>query len=448
MKKEVYIVHCIDTEGPLYESLQGTFEKIFNTFGYKIEPTKENLIKLQNKQIDLNGNEEEVAKVVSENQVTTLGSWEEIGRMLDKITASEFRKALKDDAGNGWVYSWFCMDHVGFTGNNPRKRDVGYHNIYDYYQLRCQGEDSKDIIQWHYHPVSFNGEYNACGINYVSGSNVFEILARKVIDRQFFPSAYRPGFNTERPDSHWLLEQWVPFDYANQSMTKVEYITQRDMIRGRFGNWEGAPTQWYPYHPAHEDYRKVGSCKRWITRCLNMNARMRTITKEDIYEAFSQANKGEPALISFCNHDFRDMEQEIIKVREMIREVSEVFEEVAFYFVDALAGMRKVLGLQPQKPQLTMEFVEQEVLHIQTQNDIFGSQPYFCFKTLTGQYLWSNLDYGENNEWWYTFDFHSIELSCLEKIGIATNSPDGTTEIIIYDVRTKNQQHYVNNFNE
>lgn len=445
MSKDVYIVHCIDTEGPLYESLEGTFEKIFNTFGYKIQPTKENLKRLQNKEIDLGGNEEEVAKVISANQVTTLGTWDEVGRMLDKVTAEDFRNQLKDAEGNGWTFSWFCMDHVGFTGNNPRRRDVGYHNIYDYYQSRYKGHETRDIIQWHYHPVSFSGEYNACGINYVAGSNVFEILARKVIDRKFFPCAYRPGFNAERPDSHWLLEQWVPFDYANQAMSKEEHITQRDMIRGRFGNWEGAPTQWYPYHPSHSDYRKVGDCNRWITRCLNMNARMRTITREEVYEAFNQAETEKPALLAFCNHDFRDMEHEINKIRSFIEDVSKEFPEVKFHFVDAITGMRKVLGLQPKRVELEMDFNEEEkVLHIQSNDLIFGSQPFLCFKTITGQYLWSNLDYGNANEWWYTFDFHSIELEWIEKIGIAANSTDGTGEIILYDVRTKTKEHYIN----
>ena len=28
----VYVVHCIDTEGPLHESLTATYERIKNTF--------------------------------------------------------------------------------------------------------------------------------------------------------------------------------------------------------------------------------------------------------------------------------------------------------------------------------------------------------------------------------------------------------------------------------
>ena len=48
MKKPVlHIVHCIDTEGPLDEDIQATFERLDYIFGIKLKPTRENLIALQ-----------------------------------------------------------------------------------------------------------------------------------------------------------------------------------------------------------------------------------------------------------------------------------------------------------------------------------------------------------------------------------------------------------------
>ena len=52
MVKKVYIVHCIDTEGPLNENLKTTFKRIYSIFGIKLKPTKKNLIKIQNKKIN------------------------------------------------------------------------------------------------------------------------------------------------------------------------------------------------------------------------------------------------------------------------------------------------------------------------------------------------------------------------------------------------------------
>jgi len=47
MDKLLYIVYCIDAEGPLYETLDATFERVREIFGADIKPSKENLIKLQ-----------------------------------------------------------------------------------------------------------------------------------------------------------------------------------------------------------------------------------------------------------------------------------------------------------------------------------------------------------------------------------------------------------------
>ena len=55
MSNVVHIVHCIDTEGPLYESIDATFKRINDVFGLKLEPSLETLKKLQNKKISLEG---------------------------------------------------------------------------------------------------------------------------------------------------------------------------------------------------------------------------------------------------------------------------------------------------------------------------------------------------------------------------------------------------------
>ena len=44
-KKIVYIVHCVDTEGPLYESFSAKFERIKEVFNVNIKPTLKNLKK-------------------------------------------------------------------------------------------------------------------------------------------------------------------------------------------------------------------------------------------------------------------------------------------------------------------------------------------------------------------------------------------------------------------
>lgn len=433
---KVYIVHCIDTEGPLYETLEATFERLRNIFEIEIEPTEENLRKLQEERISLGGKEKEVSKALDNSLLSTFRNFSDIEKMLQKLNGKAFREGLLDSSGKGWVCSWFCMEHVGFQGENPRMRVAGWHSIYDWYVNKIE-YSLGDIVGWHYHPLPVNGDYNACGVNYVGSGNVFEILARNVIDRQFFPAIYRPGFHTERPDSHWLLEQWIPFDYANQSVLENVQYEQRDMKNGRLGNWVGAPTSWEPYHPDYADYRKKGDCKRVIARCLNMNTRMRNITPEDFEQAFAEAESGESQLVSFTDHDFRDICYDVDLMRKMLTEVIYKYPEVQFEFCNALEGMRKYFNLEAASCNLSVELQnERKCMSITADKNIFGTQPFFCVKLFGGRYVWSNLDFIDDNKWSFTFDRDSVELDQIEKIGIAANSTSGVTDIIVIEIRT------------
>ena len=132
-QKLVSIVHSIDTEGPLYESLDAKFERLEELFKITDLPrTKETLQRLQKQQIDLNGEEENVANMLNGHRVNYNDSWDKIDEMLQRISTGSFRNKMNDSYGGGWVFNWHCMDHVDYNVN-PRRRDIGYHNIYDHY---------------------------------------------------------------------------------------------------------------------------------------------------------------------------------------------------------------------------------------------------------------------------------------------------------------------------
>jgi hypothetical protein len=431
MTKTVYIVHCIDTEGPMYESLEETFSRLVSIFDIQMAPTKENLRKLQHREIDLNGNETAVSNLLAPQRLAMNETWDQVDLMLDEIQSDKYRDSLKDSIGNGWVYSWFCLDHVGFSALNPRRRDAGYHNVFDHYRRRASSKTS-DIIQWHYHPLPVTGNFNDSGTAYLNSNNIWEILSRKVIERQWFPSVYRPGFHTERPDSHWFLEQWIPFDYANQSML-YGVDDQPDLSNGRYGDWRRAPTEWMPYHPDHSDYQKRGNCQRWIARCLNMEARIRELSLDDVKDAFSQADDNGKSLLAFTNHDFRDMKPEIDKVKKYIESISKDFPQVEFQYVDALTGFRKMISEKPSYPELECSLTpcgSYMRLNVLSKGQIFGSQPFLAIKLVGDRYIWENFDFQEENAWSFTFDNNHIPFKYVEEIGVACNSPYGHTEII------------------
>lgn len=443
MSKDVYIVHCVDTEGPLYESLEATFSRLKEIFGVDLEPTRKNLNKIQNREIDLNGKEDLVADAFADNRISTLGSWTEVDKVLDDLMSESFRNKVVDSENNGWVFNWFCLDHVGFTGNNPRRRDAGFGNIYEHYLTKIKENhcEKKDLLQFLYHPLPFNGHYNYCGTSYINSNNLFEIMCRRLIDKQAFPASYRAGMEAERPDAHWFLEQWIPFDYSNDSYERENSSRQPDLRDGRYGDWRHASMKWRPYHPSHDDYQEEGYCHRWITRCISLDSRVAKLETQDVKEAFEQADRGETAILSFANHDFRDMHKEVENAMYMIKSTADKYPDVKYHFVDAIEAMKKTEGLEAAAPEFNVKLAKDQdndacELVVMARNSIFGTQPFLAIKTITGQYFWDNWDYGlQKGKWTYVFDDKTLHFNTIDTIAFASNNDEGKTEIIIVKVR-------------
>ena len=87
MTAEVCIVHCIDTEGPLYESLEAKFERLRHLFGITdLSRTRQTLDALIAGEINLGGIEAQVQKVLSGHLQNYMSTWTEVDRMLLILT--------------------------------------------------------------------------------------------------------------------------------------------------------------------------------------------------------------------------------------------------------------------------------------------------------------------------------------------------------------------------
>ena len=150
----LFVVHCVDTEGPLNETLEVTFNRIYNVTGKNISPSKEMLQKIQNGEIDFNGKEEIAKFIFSKRLLNYNRNWKDLDEMLDLITSEKYRSRYKDSYGTGWKYSWFIVDFADFI-INPRDRIIGYHAILDHYKTYYERHNmSEDDFQWHAHPMS------------------------------------------------------------------------------------------------------------------------------------------------------------------------------------------------------------------------------------------------------------------------------------------------------
>lgn len=432
----VNVVHCIDTEGPLSESLLATFQRLKEIFGIELPPSYRTLQALQRQEIPLAGREAEVARVFSPELLSYLDSWDKIDAMLRDILSTDYRMQMPDSFGRPWIYNWFLLDHVGFT-DNPRSRTLGFHNVSDHYlgmlsDMGCTG----DGIHFHHHPVAFNQRANAYARHYsAAGPFLYEILARKIIDKLWFPAAFRPGFNTERPDSHLFLEQFIPVDYANQATDEDDSL-QLDISGGRYGDWRRAVRSWTPYHPAHDDYQVAGHCRRWIFRCLNVGTRLRLLQQSDVDAAFAEAAEGQPVVLAFTHHDFRDMRPDIDRVREMLASAAQRFPQVPFRYAEAVDAARQVTGVPAQMPALQLDCrLEQNTLRVRASHDTFGPQPYLALRTREGRYYHDCFDFQTPfREWSYVFDEHSFPLEALSHIGVASCDAAFQVAVQRYDV--------------
>ena len=445
MKKGiVYVLHCIDTEGPLYESLPATFERIAYLTGVQLPPTAENLRKIQKKEIALNGFEEVASRAFSPHILGYNKHWGEVDAMLERIMDRDYRMRHRDSFGGGWVYNWFLLDWVGFTVN-PRCRDIGYHNIYDHYRdfYASHGtapEEWGDEFHWHAHPMSVYREAHKCATSFLNSPHIFESLARRLIDRKDFPRCFRAGFHTERPDSHWFLEQFIPYDFSNQAMLLTEEdVKQKDLANGRFGDWRWAPANWDWYHPSHEDYQERGQCNRVIFRCLNVGTRLRLLTQNEVDRAFQRADHGEDTVLAFTDHDFRNLGTGVEEVYGYLQKARESYPDVLWKNAGAYEAARTVLKETRMPVGLRAELFSEggmQGLSVSCDEKSFGPQPFLALKLSTGRYLMDALAAQEpRRRWSYIFDEHSVPLSDIEKIGVATNSSCGSGALIVIDVK-------------
>ncbi|SUJ13123.1 Uncharacterised protein [Sphingobacterium spiritivorum] len=439
MKGKVYICHHIDTEGPLYESLGELFKRVKFVTGIELEATEENVRRLQSREIEVTDELwEELKLIIDPHTINFLGDWEKIDTMLNEIMSEEYRKAMVDSEGNGWCYNWHVMDHVGFTGENPRRRDLGYLKIFDYYQKRISEPNSqRDELHWHFHPISFSKDAHIPATSYENSMDeLHQILSRRLIERSWFPIVNRAGFHTVRFDSNHFLEQWIPFDPSNQAI-KEEFQPklQRDLTNGRFGDWRGAPFDWSMYHPNHRDWRKTGDMNRYVARVLNMNSRHRNITFDEIAVAFERAEKGERVYLGITNHDWRDMKKEIDDFRVLLSSVIRQFPDVDFEFSETLSAFQQILFDETERTQNSVKWniaLEGNQLLISiTQGETFGPQPYLAIKTKDGKYFHDNFDYlnHSSQDFSYTFDEYTIPLNNVESFAVATNDKYGNQVI-------------------
>lgn len=430
----VYIVHIVDAEGPLAEQALSLRNQKKSTE--------------DNKHPDFDSiSLEQFKKFETEHRSRTYGSWEEIIEMLNIATSEEQRQKMRDSFGGAWIYNWFCMDHVGFI-DNPRRRSMGMHQIFDFYLNLCQEQKAGDSLHWHYHPMTTYREAHRLAKSYLNSPELYEIIGRRLLDRKWFPKAHRAGFLDERPDSHWFLEQWIPFDLSNAASTDMDPIANADYTGGRWGDWRWAPSDWRTYHPSYDYYQLEGNCRRKIARCLMILNRLANINEQEMYKAFERAALGKPTLVGIASHDWRNLNTELNYVRYLIRKAQLKFPHIKFKFAEAVEAFNAVhpsthepsLKLNAQLIFDKNKYPKRIDINVE-QGKIFGPQPFLAIRTRSRRIIHDNFNYGENlAQFSYDFDENSILPDDVHSIGIAANDAQGNQSIHVLYLDTHERE--------
>jgi len=295
---EVLVVHCVDTEGPIGGDVRR------NPDGSK----------------------------------EFMDNWEDISESLDEITSHEFRNENRDSAGYRYKYNWFIMDFMGFK-TNPKNRVQAYHDTYDHIKALNTAEDA---FEWHYHHPNAEGVGDQWSDDWRTSQEYLQILGRRLLERNDFPSVYRAGGTIEdNRCSHWLEENMM-IDYSNRAS---DQSFETDNIFDF--NWYGAPDHWGYYHPSWKDFTKPGNMDRYIVRCVDLKSRLHELSQEDVNLAFFEAKFFKrPVILSYFSHDHRDMREETRHAISMIKKASAEYG-VRFRWSSAVNALSRAASLYP-----------------------------------------------------------------------------------------------------
>lgn len=432
--KNLYIVHAVDTEGPLRQSDKATLLRINELFGTSFDTNAhprqlaEIIAKVLAKAIDLSGREEEVSHFVSTTQF--LFSKKDYAAAIDEVTCPEFRTTHADPQGGPYRFSWFILDNVA-TLMNPRRRLFGYGQVYVNLVEALNPEyPDLDGRYLHYHQMAKDQHPFTKETNFHASDEYNQILCRNIIEHRQFPAAYRAGYCLERWCANLWLENWIPFDFSNHAPSFDFPVERR--VGEELDFWLRAPNDWSHYHPDSHDYEKPGNLRRTIFRSLCYRTRLYVLEQSDVEQAFARAASGQPTVLSTFSHDFRRLQPEADGFYEMVRQAADKYPEVKWHNATSVEAACGVLGYEKQAPLELKVWVDGGMVWASSNHDVFGSEPFLALKTVDHRFFHQNFVKVEDNLWAY----HLRYPQTIDMIGIGSCDKTGSMATAV--IRQKN----------
>ena len=167
-----------------------------------------------------------------------------------------------------------------------------------------------------------------------------------------------------------------------------------------------------------------------------MGTRLRSLSQDHVREAFAEARNSGAAILSFADHDYRDMRPNVNLVRTMLCNVKSEFPDVAIKFAGAEDAAVSLMGYgNKPAPKLLINLVGNRLVVEVLEGEIFGPQPFLAIKTKEGYYYHDNFDVIEPREKWaYVLDEQTVQMSNISKVGIGTAGRFGKSCVVMIDL--------------
>src|SRR5579862_681350 len=302
-------------------------------------------------------------------------TWERVDAAMDKLFRDDFRRAVPDSSGGHLRIGWYFLTWTGFT-TNPRRRDLGYHAVRDHYVERWGRRLSElgDEQCWHYHQPPESGVANEWGLDWSSSDEHDRILSRQLLERAWWPVCFRAGGTILDPVASRWVDRWFPFDYSNRAPLALPGIV----------DWSSGVADWGVYHPDPEDFRRAGAGRRRMARCLDLLTSVHALGKADVEEAFARAERGDPAILSVFDHDYRDIADRLDSFRRLVQKVASYHPEVEWRYATPVAAVRGALGMSRPRPLVLEASASRRTVDIWSSETLFQSMPWMAVRTPDG----------------------------------------------------------------
>jgi len=321
---------------------------------------------------------------------------------------SSWRGCYTDSFGDSLRLTWFVMSHEAFC----HVPDGSCTMVLDTLEkFRSSIEQFGDEIAWHYHHADWT-DPNEDGVyhwnqlltfdrtSYTNGNDVNiaeRMLNHLLIDRGFFPAAFRTGWEWENdPFSRWV-EDIIPYDFSANPPNK-QTPKKREPLRNQ-NDWSRAPRGYRGYHPDSKDYQAAGKMHRWIFRVNGSNKASEWNT---IFQAARLGND-QIAAVTFHSYDNMCLLIDTLLPDFMHRaELADV--KVRFATASAAAAAIARKSALPA-PTVRIDRIG-DTLFIASDSLIFQNAPYCAVKTSEGVYrrAFAHAVLKQKGKWFYALE--------------------------------------------